>query len=201
MKNYRRGTEYKKYYDLIESSDVYVNPMVTVERDYVLCFLKYRTGNVDDYHDIEPILAEYFNEDIDFSQHIRIGILLFLLYCNRLGDYKKAKQTEKTITRQIQKALAGTLIAKGRGPCPPEYAEDNDGPFLHSPGRGKGVYNVSGRDNRRAFCPVFERNITPHSSARGYCCDGQYAFPSRQGCQGNIGGKGHESAVSSTLQP
>ncbi len=105
MKNYRRGTEYKKYYDLIESSDVYVNSMVTIEQDYVLCFLKYRTGAVSDYHEIEAILAEYFNEKIDFSQHIRIGILLFLLYCNRLGDYEKAKKTEKTITRQIQKAL------------------------------------------------------------------------------------------------
>ena len=60
-----------------------------------LCFLKYRTGDIYDFHDIEPILIEYFNEDIDLSQHIRIGILLFLLYCNRLGDYEKAKKIEK----------------------------------------------------------------------------------------------------------
>lgn len=105
MNNYRTGTEYKKYYALIESSDVCVDPVVTIERDYVLCFLKYRTGDIYDFHDIEPILIEYFNEDIDLSQHIRIGILLFLLYCNRLGDYEKAKKIEKTITKQIQQAL------------------------------------------------------------------------------------------------
>lgn len=105
MKNYRAGTEYKKYYNLIESSDVCVDPMVTIERDYVLCLLKYRTGDIHDFHDIESILTEYFNENIDFSQHIRIGILLFLLYCNRLGDYEKAKKIEKTITQQIQQAL------------------------------------------------------------------------------------------------
>ena len=92
MNNYRTGTEYKKYYALIESSDVCVDPVVTIERDYVLCFLKYRTGDIYDFHDIEPILIEYFNEDIDLSQHIRIGILLFLLYCNRLGDYEKGKK-------------------------------------------------------------------------------------------------------------
>ena len=106
MNNYRTGMEYKKYYNLIESSDVYVDPVVTIEQDYVLCLLKYRTGDIHDFYDIEPILAEYFNKDIDFSQHIRIGILLFLLYCNRLGDYEKAKKTEKTITQQIQQALA-----------------------------------------------------------------------------------------------
>lgn len=105
IKNYRMGTEYKKYYDLIESSDVCVDSLVTIERDYVLCFLKYRTGDVHDFLDIEPILVEYFGEDIDFSQHIRIGILLFLLYCNRLGDYKKAKKIERTVTKQIQQAL------------------------------------------------------------------------------------------------
>lgn len=105
MKNYRKGTEYKKYYNLIESSDVCVDPMVTIERDYILCFLKYRTGDIHDFHDIELILAGYFNEDMDLSQHIRIGILLFLLYCNRLGDCEKARKIEKTITKQIQQAL------------------------------------------------------------------------------------------------
>lgn len=109
MRNYQAGTEYRKYYDLIESSDICVDPVVMIERDYVLCLLKYRTGNIHDFHDIEPILAEYFNEDIDFSQHIRIGILLFLLYCNRLGYYEKAKTIEKIITGQIQQALRNNM--------------------------------------------------------------------------------------------
>lgn len=102
---YHSGAEYTQYYDLIESSDVYVDPLVNIEKDYVLCLLKYRTGNMNDFNDIESILTEYFNENIDFSQHIRIGILLFLLYCNRLGNHEKAKRIESTITRQIQQEL------------------------------------------------------------------------------------------------
>lgn len=104
MKNYQAGTGYTRYYNLIESSDLYVDPIVTIEKNYVLCLLKYRTGDAHDFNDAESILVEYFNEDIDFSQHIRVGILLFLLYCNRLSDYKKAEEVEKTITKQLQNA-------------------------------------------------------------------------------------------------
>lgn len=109
IKNYRTGTNYTQYYDLIESSDLCVDPMVNIEKDYVLCLLKYRTGNINDFNDIESILAEYFDGDTDFSQHIRIGMLLFLLYCNRLSNYEKAKKVEKTITKQIQQELVNCL--------------------------------------------------------------------------------------------
>lgn len=106
MKNYRNDNKYTQYYDLIESSDICVHPIVIVEKDYVLCLLKYRTGNINDFNEIEQILTEYFYEETDFSQHIRIGLLLFLLYCNRLGDYAKAQKIEKTITRQIQQEIS-----------------------------------------------------------------------------------------------
>lgn len=106
MKNYRNDNKYTQYYESIESSDICVHPIVTVEKDYVLCLLKYRTGNINDFKEIEQTLTEYFYEETDFSQHIRIGLLLFLLYCNRLGDHAKAQKIEKTIIRQIQQEIS-----------------------------------------------------------------------------------------------
>ena len=106
LKNYRNDNKYTQYYDLIESSDICVHPIVSVEKDYVLCLLKYRTGNINDFKEIEHTLTKYFSEEIDFSQHIRIGLLLFLLYCNRLGEYEKAQKIEKTITWQIQQEIS-----------------------------------------------------------------------------------------------
>lgn len=50
-------------------------------------------------------LQNIFGRD-RFSQHIRIGLLLFLLYCNRLGEYEKAQKIEKTITWQIQQEIS-----------------------------------------------------------------------------------------------
>lgn len=106
IKNYRNDNKYTQYYDSIESSDICVHPLVTVEKDYVLCLLKYRTGNINDFKEIEQTLTGYFYEETDFSQHIRIGLLLFLLYCNRLGDHENAKKIEKTITWQIQQEIS-----------------------------------------------------------------------------------------------
>lgn len=106
MKNYRNDNKYTQYYDLIESSDICVHPIVAVEKDYILCLLKYRTGNINNFKEIEQTLTEYFYAETDFSQHIRIGLLLFLLYCNRLGEYEKAQKIEKTITWQIQQEIS-----------------------------------------------------------------------------------------------
>ena len=105
MKNYRNNNMNMQYYDLIESSDICVHPIVAVEKDYILCLLKYRTGNINDFKEVERMLIKYFHEETDFSQHIRIGLLLLLLYCNRLSDYEKAKDIEKTITWQIQQEI------------------------------------------------------------------------------------------------
>ena len=54
----------------------------------------------------------------------------------------------------------GALIPKSIGPCPLEYAADNGRSFFHSPGWGESIYNLPGRNNRRTFCPVFERDFT-----------------------------------------
>ena len=46
-----------------------------------------------------------------------------------------------------------------------EYAADNDRSLFHLPGWGESIYNLPGRNNRRTFCPVFERDVTSNPSA------------------------------------
>ena len=106
INEYRSKTEYSQIYNSIQSSDMCVDSMVNVEKDYVLCLLKYRTGKVDDYKEIEVILSELFEDtQIDFSQHIRIGVLLYLLYCNRLENISRAQEIERKLVKQLQEEI------------------------------------------------------------------------------------------------
>lgn len=49
-------------------------------------------------------------------------------------------------------------------------------PVFHSFGWGEGVYNLSRRDDRGTFCPVFKRDFAPDSSAWQHRNNGQYAL-------------------------
>ncbi len=49
--------------------------------------------------------------------------------------------------------------------APLEYTADNDRSFLRSSGWGESIYNLPGRNDRRMFCPVLERDFTSGPSA------------------------------------
>ena len=66
----------------------------------------------------------------------------------------------------IAKAYSVSQWTKSSGPCPLEYAVDNDCSFFHSPGWGESIYNLPGRNDWRTFCSVLERDFTSGPSAR-----------------------------------
>lgn len=100
---YRESQDCNAIQRKLTSIDISVAPIIEIEKDYIQALIAYRIGSHAEHIKIHEILAEYFEmKNIDISQQIRIGVLLCLINCNRLGNRKRALEYEKEVLKIIR---------------------------------------------------------------------------------------------------
>ncbi len=92
-------SEIEKYLSL---HDFDIESELLVEKEYVFALIIYHLGREKEFCELRIMLEEYFYNDIvNHDQKIRFGILLMLLYINRLGDDLSAKKIHKKLILEI----------------------------------------------------------------------------------------------------
>ena len=80
-----------------------ISEIVLLEKDYLVAFFIYESWSNERNEEAHSILVNNFDTllDSNFDMWLRSGLLLYILYVNRLGNVSSARNVEKKIMREI----------------------------------------------------------------------------------------------------
>lgn len=79
--------------------------LIMQEKDYLLAYFLYDSGNIHDFSEVRLILEEHHNTLLEenFDIWLRSSILLYIFYVNRISLDQEARNVEKKITKEVAK--------------------------------------------------------------------------------------------------
>lgn len=99
---YRNNGQLSDIEECLSLQDFNIDSELLIEKDYIYALTIYHLGREKNFSELKIILEEYFyNDIINHDQRIRFGILLMLLYINRLGDEINAKIIHRKLILEI----------------------------------------------------------------------------------------------------